>query len=201
MKHELNYFTVDGKPGGNQSSFWDPVLRIGGCAAIAACDCCIMLARSCGLTGVYPYDPWQVSRRDYKRFAKSMKRYLHPGFQGVPKLELFTAGLGRYFADLGEKRVTMETFDGVASAEKAAQVIQAQLDAGLPVPCMMLRHSAPAMKEYVWHWFPLTGWADGAEGFRVQATTYGASEWLDLNTLWNTGYEERGGLILFHINE
>lgn len=201
MKRELDYFTVDGKPGGNQRWFWDPVLRIGGCAALCACDSCIALARANGLTELYPYDAACVTRREYKKFAKQMKHYLHPGFQGVPKLELFTAGLGNYLADQGEKRLRMTEFSGLEPVATAAEVIRAEIDAGFPIPCMMLRHENPAMKEYVWHWFLLTGWADEEDGFCVQATTYSASEWLSLDTLWNTGCEERGGLILYHLAE
>ena len=72
MKRELDYFTVDGKPGGNQRWFWDPVLRIGGCAALCACDSCIALARANGLTELCPYDAacvpcrsWSSLRRDW----------------------------------------------------------------------------------------------------------------------------------------
>ena len=85
--------------------------------------------------------------------------------------------------------------------ETAAEVIRAEIDAGFPIPCMMLRHENPAMKDYIWHWFLLTGWADEEDGFCVQATTYSASEWLSLDTLWNTGCEERGGLILYRLAE
>lgn len=197
LRKELDYFTVRGKPGGDQRWFWDPVLRIGGCGAIAACDSCIMLARTRGLSELYPYDAQQVSRRDYKQFAHRMKAYLRPGHMGLPKLELYTAGFGRYLTSIGMNRLTMTEFGGDAPVEEAEQVLCAQLDEGYPIPCMMLQHTAPEMKEYIWHWFPLTGYDCRSDGLWVQAVTYGAAEWLNFKTLWNTGSEERGGLILY----
>ena len=35
----------------------------------------------------------------------------------------------------------------------------------------------------------------------VKAVTYGNYEWLDLKELWDTGYEKKGGLILFDQGE
>ena len=53
------------------------------------------------------------------------------------------------------------------------------------------------MKEYVWHWFMLVGYAQTEEAFFVKTATYGEAHWLSLTELWNTGYEERGGMILY----
>ena len=41
MKKELTYFNIEGEYGGNQNWFYDPMMRLGGCAAIATCDLCI----------------------------------------------------------------------------------------------------------------------------------------------------------------
>ena len=41
MKRELEYFRIGGSWGGNQSWFFDFMMRIGGCGAVTACDCCI----------------------------------------------------------------------------------------------------------------------------------------------------------------
>ena len=43
MKKELTYFNIEGEYGGNQNWFYDPMMRLGGCAAIATCDLCIYL--------------------------------------------------------------------------------------------------------------------------------------------------------------
>ena len=43
MQKELDYFTIEHSYGGNQDWFWDPMMKIGGCAALTACDSCIYL--------------------------------------------------------------------------------------------------------------------------------------------------------------
>ena len=44
----------------------------------------------------------------------------------------------------------------------------------------------------------LRGYDEKPDGrFLVKAVTYGAYEWLDFAKLWNTGYDRKGGLILF----
>ncbi len=39
--------------------------------------------------------------------------------------------------------------------------------------------------------------ADMYQGMQVKAVTYSSFCWLDLERLWDTGYEEKGGLVLF----
>ena len=51
------------------------------------------------------------------------------------------------------------------------------------------------MKDYHWHWFNLAGYEKRGERFLVKAVTYGSFRWLDLEELWDTGYERKGGLI------
>lgn len=41
MKKELDYFQVEHLYGGCQDWFTDPMMKMGGCAAIAACESCI----------------------------------------------------------------------------------------------------------------------------------------------------------------
>ena len=44
----------------------------------------------------------------------------------------------------------------------------------------------------------MSGYDEKPDGrFLVKAVTYGAYEWLDFAKLWNTGYDRKGGLILF----
>ena len=44
MKKELEYFYIGKAYGGNQEWFFDAMMRIGGCAAVTACDSCIYLS-------------------------------------------------------------------------------------------------------------------------------------------------------------
>ena len=65
------------------------------------------------------------------------------------------------------------------------------------MPYLMLRHQNPEYKDFVWHWFLCYGYEETEHSFRIDVATYGESAALDLADLWNTGCEEKGGLILF----
>ena len=41
MKKELQYFKIEEAWGGSQEWFSDRMMRLGGCAAVTACDSCI----------------------------------------------------------------------------------------------------------------------------------------------------------------
>ena len=83
-------------------------------------------------------------------------------------------------------------------AGKHFDVVKAQIEDGMPVPCLLLKHRDPALKDFVWHWFLLTGYEEFEEVFMVKTVTYGEYLWLDLDRLSNTGFSEKGGLILLN---
>ena len=56
MKKELAYFNIEGEYGGNQNWFYDPMMRLGGCAAIATCDLCIYLNLYRENKHLYPFN-------------------------------------------------------------------------------------------------------------------------------------------------
>lgn len=195
MKKTLEYFTIDGAVGGNQEWFKNVVMYIGGCAAATACDCCIYLALRRGMRHLYPFDAEHLTREDYVAFSMKMKPYLRPRVNGVNKLYMFTEGFGKYLSDAGEDALIMEELPGTRSCEEAEAFIRRQIDSGYPVPYLMLRHRKPYYKDFVWHWFLCYGYEDGEEGFRITVATYGEASTFLLSDLWDTGYEERGGLI------
>lgn len=43
MKKELQYFKIEEAWGGSQEWFSDRMMRLGGCAAVTACDSCIFI--------------------------------------------------------------------------------------------------------------------------------------------------------------
>lgn len=213
MKKELEYFYIGESYGGNQEWFQDHMMNIGGCGAVTACDCCIFLARDRGLTFLYPGDPGHVTRWDYLRFAGKMKPYLRPRKGGINTLDMFLEGFRGYLHDAAGRSkdrppVGFETVPGDVSCRQAAEAVVRQIGDRLPVLCLTLHHSNPEMEDYVWHWFLLTGYENtemsGAVGkenagclpMKVKAVTYGEYEWIDFETLWDTGYEQKGGLIL-----
>ena len=64
MKKELDYFRIGNTYGGNQDWFPDFMMKIGGCAALTACDSCICLDLYKGTT-LYPFDKQRLTKKDY----------------------------------------------------------------------------------------------------------------------------------------
>lgn len=94
----LDYYTIDGALGWSQDWFRDWWMHLGGCAAVTACDCNILLARDHGLAALYPHDPQLVTRQDYERYAMTMKPYLRPRRTGIDRLSIYLEGITRLLA-------------------------------------------------------------------------------------------------------
>ncbi|MCB7304593.1 hypothetical protein NE683_13820 [Bariatricus massiliensis] len=214
MKIELDYFTIDGEFGGNQDWFTNVVMHIGGCAAAAACDTCVYLARRWGMKELYPFDADNLSKRAYVQFSQMMKPFLKPRVRGVCKLWMYTEGFGKYLdnvysraraqtgVEYGDGRLSakMMEFSGTHSKEEAEKFLKTQLDRQLPVPYLMLQHSnRDKFKDFIWHWFLVVGYEERMDGFYIKAATYGEETWFCLSEIWNTGVEEKGGMIGYEI--
>lgn len=203
MEKLLDYFTIDGEFGGNQDWFTNIVMHIGGCAAATACDSCIYFAKHKGMESLYPYDINHLNKEDYKRFSQIMKPYIRPRVNGVKKLNWYIEGLERYLKDAGiqagsDYGIRMEEFTGEHSYEEASVRIKRQIDGGFPVPYLMLRHRLiEKYKDFIWHWFLAVGYEETEKGTWIIAATYGEKVRLLLKELWDTGYEEKGGVILY----
>lgn len=78
--------------------FPDYMMRIGGCAAVAACDSCIFFDFY-KETRLYPYDLNNLTKQSYIRFGMEMKPYLRPRWSGIDTLELFINGFQEYLTD------------------------------------------------------------------------------------------------------
>lgn len=195
MKKILDYFSIEGAVGGNQEWFKNVVMYIGGCAAATACDCCIYLALHRGMTHLYPFDVHALTKKDYIDFSMKMKPYLRPRVNGVNKLWMFTEGFENYLRDMGENGIEMKEFSGTNDFRLAELFIKGQIDNGYPVPYLMLRHRKAYYKDFVWHWFLCYGYEERNDGLWITVATYGESYIFQLSDLWDTGYEEKGGLI------
>ena len=201
IKKELQHFYIGNSLGGQQewySRITDFGMHVGGCAAITACDCAIYFEKYFNLRGLYPFDLEKISREDYLRFGKIMEPYLYPRWSGVDKLEIYLDGFGNFLRDRGVK-IKMRGWSGENNFLETCKIISAQIDAGYPLPCLNLNHQARILQDYVWHWFILNGYEIRDEKFFVKAVSYGIGRWFDFATLWDTGYERKGGLILFEI--
>ena len=199
MRVTLEHFRVDGAYGWNQDWFTDWFLRMGGCAAVTACDACVYFALRRGREKLYPYDPRQVTRTDYLRFSRMMKPYLSPRMRGIDRLDIYQEGVGAYARSVGETDLVVGALSGERSFAEAEAAVAAQIDGGYPVPFLLLQHQDPRLQFYVWHWFLLMGYDRSPESTLVQAVTYGSAHWLDFRRLWDTGFSERGGMILFSL--
>lgn len=195
MKRILPYFTIDGAVGGSQDWFTNVVMHIGGCAAATACDSCIYLALQRGMEHLYPYNIHELDRKSYVDFSMKMKPYLRPRVNGVNRLYMFREGFSRYLEDIGEKNLKMEELSGDESPEAAEQFVREHIDAGMPVPYLMLRHRKAYYKDFVWHWFLCYGYEERQDGMWIRVATYGEASEFSLRDLWDTGYEEKGGMI------
>ena len=200
-KKELPHFYIGESLGGQQkwySRITDFAMNVGGCAAVSACDCAIYFAKYFGLRGLYPFDLENISREDYLRFGKIMELYLYPRWTGVDKLEIYLDGFGRFLQERGVD-LKLSGWLGENNFDDTRKIICRQIDAGILIPCLNLKHKAAELQKYVWHWFILNGYEVRGENFFVKAVSYGIGRWINFATLWETGYERKGGLILFEI--
>ena len=208
-KRELEHFYIGNSYGGSQEWFRSFMMRIGGCGAETACDSSLYFALNLGIEGIYPFDMQRLSKRDYVDFAHIMEKYLWPRMSGIDRTEIFVDGYAKYLRDRGVDSISMTTLEGTEPYEAAAEAVMRQIDAGFPVPTLILNHRDRKYADYNWHWFLINGYdermdnnsnADGDADrctLFVKAVTYSSYEWLDLKKLWDTGHIRRGGLVLF----
>ena len=202
MRKELEHFYIGSSYGGNQDWFRTFMMRIGGCGAETACDSSLYFAIHRDIENIYPFDKNDLTKADYVKFAHMMEKYLWPRMSGINRVDIFIEGYAAYLKDRGIRNIEMEELSGSEPYENAAAAMIRQIDNGYPVPLLILNHRDRSLKDYVWHWFLITGYdiPDGTEEIRVKAVTYSGYQWLDLRKLWDTGYMNRGGAVLYRID-
>ena len=198
MLKELDYFWVGEEYGGRQSLLPDMVMRFAGCAAVTACDSLIYMTLYKNLKNLCPFSTDQLRGRDYVAFFKTVKPYLRPRLMGINRLEIFVSAFKKFLKEHGTFFLDVLPWSGDHDEQNTVETIKQQIDRGFLIPFLLLHHKNPNFENYEWHWFLLTGYDEKPDGrFLVKAVTYGAYEWLDFAKLWNTGYDRKGGLILF----
>ena len=198
MKKELAHFLVDGKYGWDQEQFKEWRMNRGGCAAVTACDAMIVLARDHGMPGLCPFTPSDVvSREDYLAFTKLMEPGLHPRPRGVNTTKLYMDGLREYLDARPGPKPAMRSVEGSEPFAAARAAVKDSIDRGFPVPYLMLRHRDEGLWDYIWHWFLLNGYEERPDVFLVKVVSYGEWVWMDLGCLWDTGFDEKGGFVVF----
>ena len=198
MLKELDYVWVGEEYGGRQSLLPDMIMRFAGCAAVTACDSLIYMTLYKNLKNLCPFSTDQLRGRDYVAFFKTVKPYLRPRLMGINRLEIFVAAFKKFLKEHGTLFLDVLPWSGDHDEQNTVETIKQQIDRGFLIPYLLLHHKNPNFENYEWHWFLLTGYDEKPDGrFLVKAVTYGAYEWLDFAKLWNTGYDRKGGLILF----
>ena len=196
MKKELPYYTINKSYGGNQDWFHDPFMKLGGCAAATACDYCIYMAMHEGKKHLYPFAVRQIDKESYMQFALRMKPYLRPRFEGIKTLPIFMDGFMKYLQDIGEQSTTVHGLSGHESVKEAIAAVRKQIDDRIPIPFLLLKHKNPSVSFFTWHWFLVVGYEEWEEEFYIKVATYGKYHWLSLHELWDTGFKEKGGMII-----
>ncbi len=200
IKKELPYFQINNNYGGNQSWFLDPWMHIGGCGALTMCDLMIYMALYRDLPEGYPYDINRLCKRDYRKFGTHMRPYLRPREEGIKDLQTFIDGANMYLEYSEIDSVDLVPLDGHESYADAQAAVKDSIDNRLPIPMLMLKHTNPKFKFFEWHWFLIVGYSEDNANengdFQIKVATYGKAHWLDFNAFWDTGEEERGGLVL-----
>ena len=199
MKRELEFFTIGNAYGGSQRWMRSVKMRVGGCGAITASDSSILLARDHGLTAACPPETVQPTRENYVALCHRLEDYLWPRRMGIDRIEIFMDGYEKYLHEAGIDCVAMTGLHGDRPYAEAREAVRAQIDKGLPVPMLLLRHKNRRFRDYNWHWFPLIGYEETEDRFLVKLATYGIFDWLDFADLWDTGHEKKGGLVLFSL--
>ena len=192
MEHkELEIIKVNQEYGGNQYRFRHPIMNRGGCSTVAACHAAAMLAhKDPTRSALYPYEHLQISQTEFTKFADRMYRFVAPGFRGMAETHLFERGFEKYAKAQGVE-VRFESLQGDASFEEARAMIHRLIDNGIGVQYLLLRHTNPIFDEIEWHWFTVTGYHDN----EIIYSTWGERRTADLKLLWDTGHNEKGGLI------
>ncbi len=195
---ELDYYNVGDSYGGSQDWFPGFWMHVGGCGALTACDACICLARYRGMRWLYPFDPDEVTREDYLRFGRMMQAHLSPRPTGINKTALFMEGFSNYMATRPGPPAALSSVEGDEDVFAAAAAIKRQIDAGVIVPYLLLRHTDREFSDYNWHWFIVNGYDDSDGGFRIKTATFGQWKWFDFIRMWDTGYDQKGGFVIIN---
>ena len=209
-KLELPYFNIGNFYGGSQGWFNDFWMYLGGCGALTMCDLMIYMAMYRGRPECCPPDVsclidagsegCEITRNDYVRFGMEMKPFLRPRSMGIKDLDTFIGGAQDYLKSRNVDDIDMAGFDGREEYAAAEQALKSQIAGGMPVPMLMLNHKDRSFSFFEWHWFLLVGYEyrneDGSDVLYAKAATYGSPHWLRFDKFWDTGEEERGGMII-----
>lgn len=196
MKKELPFLDISGKYGANQYVFTHLLMKRGGCSTICACHASLLLAcKDPSRAGLAPFQRLNMRQSEFDAFAEDMFRFVYPGLLGIPTTELFAQSYLDYTREKGIP-VRIEQLQGTAPYEEAEAFIRRMIDDGYTVQYLLLRHTQRSLQSIQWHWFTVTGYDDhDGQDFDIIFSTFGRRQVESLSVLWDTGMEEKGGLL------
>ena len=192
MKKELPFITVAGHYGGDQYKFPRIRMRGGGCSTVCACHAATLIALSDPERRAFsPLKSLNVTRKDFNAFGVEMFPYVHPGFRGMPETAMFRESFGKYADSVG-CHADYSELQGTASFDEALAFIENAIASDEYVQYLLLRHQDKQFDEIEWHWFTITA----IDGSVITFSSFGEKCHADLRELWDTGFDEKGGLII-----
>jgi hypothetical protein len=196
MKKELDFIDIEGSYGGDQHWYKDHFMRLAGCSAVCASEACAYLAGHFpDLRGLYPYDPARIGKDAFIAFMTHMFSFVTPNFTGMSSISRFRRCFLNY-AEAAGVHTRLALMNGGDSIENAKSFVTGALDEGYPVLFLLLRHKDPALDDYTWHWFNLTGYETRPDGMTVDFATWGKKHTVDFASLWDTGKLKKGGMVV-----
>ena len=157
--------------GGSQDWFPDGWKRMSGCGATAGAGAAAVLAANVpgaqalagplaeAIGGNPPESCGSVPKAAYVDLMLEMFSRMTPKMMGYP----YAGKWGRAFRTYaGEKGVAAEAdvYDRWERWQDAFAFVKTHIDAGIPVPMLVLYHRAPEMQDEIWHWILVTGYEE-----------------------------------------
>ncbi|MDO4566713.1 MAG: hypothetical protein Q4B42_05220 [Oscillospiraceae bacterium] len=193
---EIPFLKVGAFYGGNQYWMLRPMMRLGGCSTVCACHAAALLAaRGDGREALCPFEGLECTRREFRAFFRTMFEYVYPSEMGMPELSLFKEAFGAY-AESRDCEVNFELVEGSEPLERAAEAAERALSEGFSPQFLLLRHKDKDIDDIEWHWFSITGFEREGGDMLLAFSTWGERRTISLSKLWDTGLEERGGLLI-----
>lgn len=201
MIKETAFFKINDSIGGNQDWFDSLFMRMGGCAICTALDVSINLKIHHDIDNIYPYDINSLSIDNYVRFSNIMKPYLKPRFKGIDSLEIYLNGYSKYLKDNNITNINLCGLSQDKPVNDAKQAIIQYIDQDYVIPFLLLRHNNYQFKDFIWHWFLIIGYKIENDIFYIKVSTYSREHWFKLEDIWDSGFKQKGGLILINHKE
>ena len=151
--------------GGSQDWFPDGWKRMSGCGATAGAGAAAVLGLFDGVVGSGKHGEDPDAGIALDRFPKDayvdlmleMFSRMTPKMMGYPYAGKWGRAFRTYAAEHGA-HIEADVYDHWTDWKEAFAFVREHIDAGVPVPMLVLYHRAPEMQDEIWHWILVTGY-------------------------------------------